>query len=115
MILSCFTLFIISHYGNFLELAETIYGYYYYSIFIFLTCLCASIFIGTSSLRRRAQLNKIYPHLTVEDIRGNLNTRLAKLESGTFDAILLATAGIIRMGWQDKITEVNNKQLQKKV
>lgn len=62
--------------------------------------------IGTSSLRRRAQLNKIYPHLTVEDIRGNLNTRLAKLESGTFDAILLATAGIIRMGWQDKITEI---------
>lgn len=61
--------------------------------------------IGTSSLRRNAQVLNVRPDLQVEPIRGNINTRLAKLENEGFDAILLAVAGLQRMGWQDRITE----------
>jgi len=59
--------------------------------------------VGTSSLRRTAQLARHYPHLKVQDIRGNLNTRLRKLNDGQYDAIVLALAGITRMGWTDKV------------
>lgn len=64
--------------------------------------------IGTSSLRRSAQLARSYKHLTVCDIRGNLNTRLAKLDAdGTkFDGIILAHAGVSRMGWEKRISQV---------
>ncbi|XP_015248263.1 PREDICTED: porphobilinogen deaminase isoform X1 [Cyprinodon variegatus] len=61
--------------------------------------------IGTSSLRRAAQLKKRFPHLEFKDIRGNLNTRLKKLdEKDDFAAIILAAAGLKRMGWEDRIS-----------
>ena len=61
--------------------------------------------IGTSSLRRKAQILSMRPDLIVKDIRGNLDTRLRKLEEGEFDGLILAAAGLIRMGLKDKITE----------
>lgn len=61
--------------------------------------------IGTSSLRRRAQLLHARPDLDIEDLRGNLHTRLLKMEDRELDAIVLAAAGVERLGWQDKITE----------
>jgi len=61
--------------------------------------------IGTSSLRRAAQLQAYRPDLQIESIRGNIDTRLRKLVEEGFDAILLAAAGLHRMGWQDRITE----------
>ncbi len=61
--------------------------------------------IGTSSPRRRAQLLLYRPDLKVIDIRGNLDTRLKKLKSKKYDAIVIAAAGIIRLGWEDLITE----------
>jgi hydroxymethylbilane synthase len=60
--------------------------------------------VGTSSLRRRAQLRARRPDLEVVDLRGNLNTRLARLDAGDYDAILLAAAGVIRLGWRDRIS-----------
>ena len=62
--------------------------------------------IGTSSLRRLAQLRHHYPHLTFKDIRGNLNTRLRKLDEGGYDGIILAVAGLQRMGMGDRIHEI---------
>ena len=59
--------------------------------------------IGTSSLRRLAQLRHYYPHLQFKDIRGNLNTRLAKLDTGDYDGIILAVAGLERLGFGDHI------------
>lgn len=61
--------------------------------------------IGTSSLRRQAQILAYRPDVTVEPVRGNLDTRLRKMEEGQFDAILLAMAGLSRMGWQDRVTQ----------
>jgi hydroxymethylbilane synthase len=61
--------------------------------------------VGTSSLRRRAQLRALRPDLEVLDLRGNLNTRLAKLDRGDYDAIVLAAAGVLRLGWRDRIAE----------
>ncbi|MGA7954788.1 MAG: hydroxymethylbilane synthase [Gloeobacterales cyanobacterium] len=62
--------------------------------------------LGTSSLRRLAQLRHHYPHLVFKDIRGNLNTRLRKLDAGEFDGIVLAVAGLQRLGWADRIDQV---------
>jgi hydroxymethylbilane synthase len=62
--------------------------------------------VGTSSLRRLAQLRYHYPHLEFKDIRGNLNTRLQKLDDGGYDAIVLAVAGLTRLGFGDRIHEV---------
>ncbi|KAM8927705.1 porphobilinogen deaminase [Pelodytes ibericus] len=63
--------------------------------------------IGTSSLRRAAQLKKMFPHLEFRDIRGNLNTRLKKLDDREdFSAIILATAGLRRMGWESRIGQI---------
>jgi len=62
--------------------------------------------VGTSSLRRQCQLRARRPDLDVLDLRGNVNTRLAKLDNGDYDAILLAAAGVKRMGWEDRITEL---------
>ncbi len=62
--------------------------------------------IGTSSLRRSSQLLNKRPDLKIEQLRGNLNTRLKKLDEGHFDAIILAVAGVRRLGWQDRITEI---------
>lgn len=60
--------------------------------------------VGTSSLRRAAQLRALRPDLVIEPIRGNIDTRLKKLETEGFHAIVLAAAGLERMGWTDKIT-----------
>jgi len=62
--------------------------------------------VGTGSLRRRAQLLHLRPDLQVQDIRGNLDTRLRKLDEGGYDAILLAVAGLNRLGWAERITEI---------
>jgi hydroxymethylbilane synthase len=62
--------------------------------------------VGTSSLRRAAQLRRLRPDLKIEDIRGNLDTRLRKLDEGQYDAILLASAGLKRLGWEARITEM---------
>lgn len=61
--------------------------------------------IGTSSLRREAQLRRLRPDLRYEVIRGNLQTRYRKLEEGQYDAIILAAAGVHRLGWQERITQ----------
>jgi hydroxymethylbilane synthase len=62
--------------------------------------------IGTSSLRRLAQLRHHFPHLTFKDIRGNLNTRLAKLDAGEYDALILAVAGLKRLGMGDRVHQI---------
>ncbi|MFC4078410.1 hydroxymethylbilane synthase [Salinithrix halophila] len=62
--------------------------------------------VGTSSLRRQAQILAYRPDLRVEPVRGNLNTRLKKMMEGQFDAIVLAYAGIKRLGWEEKVTQV---------
>jgi hydroxymethylbilane synthase len=61
--------------------------------------------IGTSSLRRQAQLLHYRPDFTIEMLRGNLDTRLRKLREGQFDAIVLAAAGLRRLAWDAEITE----------
>jgi len=62
--------------------------------------------VGTSSLRRSAQLRQARPGLVIEPVRGNLDTRLRKLDQGQYDAILLAAAGLKRLGWEDRIAEI---------
>lgn len=64
--------------------------------------------VGTGSLRRAAQLRAFRPDLQIEDIRGNLDTRLRKLDEGRYDAIVLASAGLRRLGWEHRITELFN-------
>ncbi len=62
--------------------------------------------IGTSSQRRSAQLRKLRPDLVIESIRGNIDTRLRKWREGRYDAIVLAAAGLKRLGWEDNIAEI---------
>lgn len=62
--------------------------------------------IGTCSLRRRAQILAVRPDLQVADLRGNLDTRLRKIEEGTYDAVMLACAGIFRLGRPEVISEI---------
>ena len=62
--------------------------------------------IGTGSLRRRAQLLHVRPDLKMADIRGNVDTRLRKLDEGQYDAIVLAEAGLRRLGLEDRITQL---------
>ncbi len=62
--------------------------------------------VGTSSLRREATLRATYPQLTIVPLRGNLDTRLRKLDEGQFDAIILAAAGLIRLGLGERIRAV---------
>jgi hydroxymethylbilane synthase len=61
--------------------------------------------IGTSSRRRAAQVLALRPDATIADLRGNIDTRLRKAETNAYDAIVLAAAGLTRMGWQDRIAE----------
>lgn len=61
--------------------------------------------VGTSSLRRQCQLRQRRPDLVIIDLRGNVNTRLRKLDEGQYDAIILAAAGLLRLGMEDRITE----------
>ena len=67
--------------------------------------------IGTSSLRRLAQLRHHFPHFEFKDVRGNLNTRLAKLDSGEYDALILAAAGLGRLGMSNRIHQVIPKEI----
>jgi hydroxymethylbilane synthase len=62
--------------------------------------------VGTGSLRRQAQLKHLRSDLEVARIRGNVDTRLRKLDEGEYDAVLLAAAGLRRLGWAERITEV---------
>ena len=73
--------------------------------------LPAGAVIGTSSLRRLAQLRHKFPHFTFKDVRGNLNTRLKKLDSGEYDALILAAAGLERLGMSDRIHQVLPKEI----
>ncbi|WP_094227845.1 hydroxymethylbilane synthase [Methanolobus psychrotolerans] len=63
--------------------------------------------LGTSSMRRRAQILRYRPDLHVQDLRGNINTRIRKLEEGLYDGILLAEAGLQRMGWEMDVERLN--------
>jgi hydroxymethylbilane synthase len=67
--------------------------------------------VGTSSLRRQAQLHHIRPDLDTREMRGNIDTRLRKVESGEYEAILLAKAGLDRLGWSQRITEILSPDL----
>jgi hydroxymethylbilane synthase len=71
-----------------------------------LAALASGAKVGTSSLRRAAQLTGLRPDLTLESVRGNLDTRLRKLDEGQYDAILLAAAGLKRLGWGERIAEL---------
>ncbi len=61
--------------------------------------------VGTSSLRRQCQLRRCRPDLRIVDLRGNVNTRLQKLDDGQYDAIILAAAGLLRLGFRERIRE----------
>ncbi len=61
--------------------------------------------IGTSSLRRQCQIKALYPNAEIISLRGNVNTRLAKLDAGDYDAIILASAGLKRLGLKNRITQ----------
>jgi hydroxymethylbilane synthase len=67
--------------------------------------------IGTASLRRQAQLLAYRPDFQIKTLRGNINTRLAKLEANEYNAIILATAGLERMNMMDKITEILSSEI----
>jgi hydroxymethylbilane synthase len=67
--------------------------------------------IGTSSLRRLAQLRHRFPHFTFKDVRGNLNTRMAKLDAGEYDGLILAVAGLERLGMSDRIHQVLSAEI----
>jgi hydroxymethylbilane synthase len=71
-----------------------------------LETLPAGSVVGTSSLRRLAQLRHHYPHLTFKDVRGNVITRLEKLDSGQYDALILAAAGLGRLDLSDRIHQL---------
>ena len=70
-----------------------------------LEALPAGSVVGTSSLRRECQLRARRPDLEVKFLRGNVNTRLAKLDAGEYDAIILASAGLIRLGFESRIAQ----------
>jgi hydroxymethylbilane synthase len=62
--------------------------------------------LGTSSLRRQSIVRAAYPHIEIKMLRGNINTRIAKLEAGEYDAIILAASGLKRMGFDARITAI---------
>jgi hydroxymethylbilane synthase len=62
--------------------------------------------IATGSLRRKCQLLAYRPDLRIQDIRGNINTRMEKLDASDWDGMILASAGLLRMGWHDRMTQV---------
>src|SRR3990170_2991182 len=68
--------------------------------------LLAGARVGTSSLRRQVQLRRLRKDLVIEPLRGNLDTRLRKLDEGQYDAVVVAQAGLKRMGWADRATQV---------
>jgi len=68
-----------------------------------LATMPAGTLVGTSSLRRQTQIRERYPHLRIDWLRGNVNTRLRKLDEGEYDAIILASAGLMRLGFEQRI------------
>jgi hydroxymethylbilane synthase len=70
-----------------------------------LTDLPPNARIGTSSLRRQCQIKALYPKAEILTLRGNVNTRLAKLDAGEYDAIILASAGLKRLGFAQRIAQ----------
>lgn len=68
-----------------------------------LASMPAGKLVGTSSLRRQTQIRQRYPHLKIDWLRGNVNTRLRKLDDGEYDAIILASAGLLRLGFAQRI------------
>jgi hydroxymethylbilane synthase len=70
-----------------------------------LEALPAGSIVGSSSLRRQCQLHAVRPDLVIRDLRGNVNTRLRKLDAGEYDAIILASAGLIRLGMSERIRQ----------
>ena len=68
-----------------------------------LAAMPAGSLVGTSSLRRQTQIRESYPQLEVDWLRGNVNTRLAKLDAGDYDAIILAASGLMRLGFGERI------------
>ena len=79
--------------------------------FASLEALPAGSIVGTSSLRRQSQLQARFPDLKIESLRGNLQTRLRKLDEGQYAAIILAAAGLIRLGLQARIRSVISPEL----
>jgi hydroxymethylbilane synthase len=73
--------------------------------------LAAGAKVGTSSLRRAAQLRVIRKDLRIESVRGNLDTRVRKLDEGQYDAIVLASAGLTRLGWAHRIAEILSPEI----
>ncbi|WP_320664123.1 hydroxymethylbilane synthase [Prochlorococcus sp. MIT 1223] len=71
-----------------------------------LETLPSGAIVGTSSLRRLAQLRHHYPHLIFKDVRGNVITRLEKLDEGQYDCLILAAAGLTRLGFRDRIHQI---------
>ena len=67
--------------------------------------------VGTSSLRRQCQVRAHFPKLQIKELRGNVNTRLAKLDRGDYQAIILASAGLIRLGMEDRIASALESEL----
>jgi len=67
--------------------------------------LPANARIGTSSLRRQCQIKELYPDAEILSLRGNVNTRLSKLDAGEYDAVILASAGLKRLGMAERITQ----------
>jgi hydroxymethylbilane synthase len=67
--------------------------------------LPAEAILGTSSLRRQSQVKALYPDIELKDLRGNVGTRLGKLDNGEYDGILLAAAGILRLGMPERVTQ----------
>ncbi|WP_179108385.1 hydroxymethylbilane synthase [Rodentibacter rarus] len=67
--------------------------------------------VGTSSLRRQCQLKQLRPDLDIRSLRGNVGTRLSKLDKGEYDAIILAAAGLIRLGMKERITSFIETEL----
>lgn len=65
--------------------------------------LPANAVVGTSSLRRSSQIKNLRPDLQIKDLRGNVDTRIARLDAGNYDAIILAAAGLKRLGFEDRI------------
>jgi hydroxymethylbilane synthase len=79
-----------------------------------LSSLPAGSVIGTSALRRHAFIQHNYPHLVCKDIRGNVNTRLSKLDNGDFNALILARTGLNRLGLDDRISAVIDSHMKAK-
>ena len=75
------------------------------NIYSSLADMPAGSLVGTSSLRRQTQIREAYPELKIDWLRGNVNTRLAKLDAGEYDAIILASAGLKRLGFDERIKQ----------